>query len=112
MSEEVKAKVKALFPEDVEGIYISKNDYDRLYGDLTLENIELKQEIERLNKELEKYKYTADELNEIERLNNIINELEKWLAKEYISGNYEELYRIGLQDSYDKLQELKGSVKE
>lgn len=53
MSEEVKAKVKALFPEDVEGIYISKNDYDRLYGDLTLENIELKQEIERLKKELQ-----------------------------------------------------------
>ena len=49
---------------------------------------------------------------EIERLNNIINELENWLAKEYISGCYEELYRIGLQDSYDKLQELKGSDKE
>ena len=49
MKKEVEAKVKALFPEDLEGIYISKNDYDRLYGDLTLENIELKQEIERLN---------------------------------------------------------------
>lgn len=40
---------------------------------------EREQEIERLNKELEKYKYSADELNEIERLNNIkqkaINEL-------------------------------------
>ena len=43
-----KAKIKALFPEEVETITISKNDYDRLYGNLTLENIELKQEIERL----------------------------------------------------------------
>ena len=45
---------------------------------------------------------------EIERLNNIINKLENWLSKEYMSGCYEELYRIGLLDSYNKLQELKG----
>lgn len=51
--EEVKAKVKALFPEDVEEIYISKNDYDRLYGDLTLENIELKQRIDKAIRECE-----------------------------------------------------------
>ena len=37
---------------------------------------------------------------EIERLNNIINELERWLGNEYISGNYEELYRIGLKDCH------------
>lgn len=42
-------KVKALFPDNVEKIIISKDDYDRLTGELTLENIELKQEIERLN---------------------------------------------------------------
>lgn len=36
-------------------------------------------EIERLNKELEKYKYSADELNEIERLNNIIQEVREYL---------------------------------
>ena len=47
--EECKAKLKALFPAGVEVIAISKNDYDKLYGDLTLENIELKQENERLN---------------------------------------------------------------
>lgn len=52
-----------------------------------------------------------DEQQEILKLNNIINELENWLAKEYISGCYEELYRIGLQDGYNKLQELKGEDK-
>lgn len=81
------------------------------------------EEIERLNKKIEQYENPEDMTlmfmwcdekakDEIKRLNHIINELENWLAKEYISGNYEELYRIGLQDSYDKLQELKGSNKE
>ena len=69
-------------------------------------------EIERLNKELEKYKYTADELNEIERLNNIINELEKWL-KDYIKlfdkpDMLEEQTLEDLKEVLDKLQELKG----
>lgn len=100
MSEEVEAKVKALFPENVEGIYISKNDYDRLYGDLTLENIELKEEIERLN--------------------NIINELEKELNKDfntYMTGNRQngKVYKAGADNYrmhiYLKLQELKGSDK-
>lgn len=70
MSEELKAKVKAIFPEDVEGIYISKNDYDRLYGDLTLENIELKEEIERLTKQNkalnEMYGLTKEEIKKTE----------------------------------------------
>ena len=67
-------------------------------------------EIERLNKELENLKKlnNANYQSFIET-NKTIIELENWLAKEYISGCYEELYRIGLQDSYDKLQELKGS---
>ena len=58
MREEAETTVKALFPEDVEGIYISKNDYARFIGDLTLENIELQQEIERLEniiKEVREY---------------------------------------------------------
>ena len=110
MSEELKAKVKAIFPEDVEGMYISKNDYDRLYGDMTLENIELKEEIERLN--------------------NIINELEKSL-KELIRYSLEcyEKYEVNWEerkcvsntwltgrDSYlsilNYLQRLKGNDKE
>ena len=44
-----ESKIKALLPEGVEAIIVKKDDYDRLYGDMTLENIELKQEIERLN---------------------------------------------------------------
>lgn len=42
-------KVKALFPDNVEKIIISKDDYDRLTGELTLENIELKKETEILH---------------------------------------------------------------
>lgn len=45
-------------------------------------------EIERLNQELEKYKYSADELNEIERLNNIIKEVRELRNK--ISNLYYE----------------------
>jgi hypothetical protein len=44
---DIKAKMKPLFPEDVEMICISKDDYDRLYGDLTYENIELKDRIDK-----------------------------------------------------------------
>ena len=47
---DLKSKMKTLFPEDVEMVCISKNDYDRLYGDLTYENIELK---DRINKAIE-----------------------------------------------------------
>ena len=57
-------KVKALFPDNVEKIIISKDDYDRLTGELTLENIELKQEIERLqfiiNEALRKLRASKD----------------------------------------------------
>lgn len=53
---------------------------------------------------------------EIERLNNIINKLEKWL-KEYIDlfkepDIYEEQTLEDLKVVLDKLQELKGSDKE
>ena len=100
--EELEAKVKAIFPEDVEGMYISKNDYDRLYGDMTLENIELKEEIERLN--------------------NIINELEKWLLEKSNTETESEKEgyfnpsilreRATLRLVYDYLQNLKDSDKE
>ena len=52
------AKSKALLPEGVEAVVISKDDYDRLSGELTKENIELKLEIERLHsiiKEVREY---------------------------------------------------------
>lgn len=40
-------KIKALFPEGIETITISKNDYDRLYGQLTYENIILQSKIDK-----------------------------------------------------------------
>ena len=47
---------------------------------------------------------------EIERLNNIINELEKWLdKKEKLTFN---LWNKGIHEVQRKLQELKGSGKE
>lgn len=110
VSEEIKAKVKALFPEDVEGIYISKNDYDRLYGDLTLENIELKKEIETeitLNKQLLKDIDKAGK--EIERLNNIIKEV-----KEYIHWRYDEhqdIYKYQMEELLEILDK-EGNVDE
>ena len=84
--EELLAKYKAVFPDNVEAIVVRKDDYDRLYGDLTIENIELKQKIKRLN--------------------NIINELEKFLnGDDWTSVNGV----IAVHLIKYKLQELKGS---
>lgn len=106
MSEEVEAKVKALFPENVEGIYISKNDYDRLYGDLTLENINLKQEIERLNKECDTYMKIAT------KRGNIIKEAIEYI-NECIKGNYFRRYDDEVYKMCDELLEIldKGEIK-
>lgn len=54
MNEDKKGKMKVLFPDDIETITISKNDYDRLYGDLTYQNMELQQENARLKDKIEK----------------------------------------------------------
>lgn len=45
---------------------------------------------------------------EVERLNNIINELEKWLKYEW----YEMGEDIGLDEVLNKIEELKGEDKE
>ena len=39
--------IKALFPEGIETITISKNDYDRLYGQLTYQNMVLQSKIDK-----------------------------------------------------------------
>lgn len=52
MNEDKKGKMKVLFPDDIETITISKNDYDRLYGDLTYQNMELQQENAQLKNKL------------------------------------------------------------
>ena len=55
-------------------------------------------------------------LKEIERLNNIINELEKWLVEWREMLDCPDFYEEGIidciNDTLTKLQELKGSDKE
>lgn len=53
-----KEYFSSTMPEDTEFVILTKNNYDRQQKDLALENIELKQENEKLNKiidELENY---------------------------------------------------------
>lgn len=56
---------------------------------------------------MEVYDELEKALKEIDRLKNIIKEFENWLRIEIWSIEYNGLYRIGLQDSLDKLEELK-----
>ena len=63
-----------------------------------------KEDYKRICLQLEYELYKKDK--EIERLNNIINELEKWLKNEHENG-YEVYYIMAIQDILDKLKELK-----
>ena len=71
---DLKATMKPLFPEDVEMLCISKDDYDRLYGDLTYENIELK---DRINKAIEYIEIGLTNEEEAEELLNILQGSDK-----------------------------------
>ena len=55
-----------------------------------------------------------EQSEEIERLNNVINELEKWLDKEINQLKLEDNYESAdtLEIVQEELQELKGSDKE
>jgi len=98
-------KVKALFPENVEKIIITKNDYDRLTGDLTLENIELKQEIERLNKENTILRQNSQYLvKQNDELEEVINK-----AIEYIEQHND--YFLLKREVKELLDILKGDDK-
>ena len=98
-------KVKALFPDNVEKIIISKDDYDRLTGELTLENIELKQEIERLNAELELYKDNQIHLiNQLEQKDNSIKEVRELLNQEW--------YSVLRKGTITKVKEILDKVEE
>lgn len=66
------AKIKALFPEEVEAVVVRKDDYDRLYGDLTLENIELKQTLESIEKYIRKYDTNTLDTKTLCILNDIL----------------------------------------
>ena len=103
---------------------ISYEEYEKLF-DTVYYILTKKDEIETLtkrNKEIyEGFMATTEELcettKEVERLNNIINELEKYLQNEIHNGRSEDnVWLMGCYDEdreiLDKLQELKGSDKE
>lgn len=72
-------------------------EYERIYN----ENCKLREEHNITDIKL---------LDENNRLNNIIDELEKWLKKEHENG-YEVYYLMAIQDILDKLKELKEENK-
>lgn len=94
--------------------------YDK--DELIDEILKNEDEIERLNKELQDTKehlgeYLYEQEGENKRLNNIINEFEKWLIIQhdiYKNIDKEENTRVSCQylKAKDKLQELKGGDKE
>lgn len=79
MSEEIKAKMKACFPEGLEAIMISKDDYDRLCGDLTYRNVVLQQENQQLK---EKYLNAASDYETTKSENQQLKEKIEWYEKE------------------------------
>ena len=85
-----------MIPDDVEKIIMTKEDYDRNVEQLLLDKCKAELEVERLN--------------------NIINELEKWLVEWREMLDCPDFYEEGIidciNDTLTKLQELKGSDKE
>ena len=61
---------------------------------------------------VEAHKHLVTANKEIERLNNIINELEKYLEKIIIDGGTRGSMTFWYRQIYEYLQELKGSDKE
>ena len=59
------------------------------------------------DKKCEHYISKREYYFENQRLKSIIEELEKYLCQEYMFDGYEELYKIGIKDCYNKLKELK-----
>lgn len=101
-------KVKSLFPDNVEKIIISKGDYDRLTGELTLENIKSKQEIERLNTTIQ------SNINSYNKLAKYSSDLEDRIDKaiEYIEKHSNSFSVLDIISNSELLKILKGSDKE
>ena len=93
MSEEIKAKMKACFPEGLEAIMISKDDYDRLCGDLTYRNVVLQQENQQLKEKIEWYEKENKHNQEI-----IIKDTK---VLDEIREITKELYEIGVEWHWD-----------
>ena len=80
---------------------------------LKAENKKLKEEVERLIISLQaQEELTMNEHIKVERLNNIINELEKTLIEWHEYWEDDDSYSWQYKNAYDYLQELKGSDKE
>lgn len=81
-----------MIPDDLEKIIMTKEDYDRNVEQLLLDKCKAELEVERLN--------------------NIIKELEKKLLEWHEYWEYDDEYNWQYKDTYDYLQELKGSNEE
>lgn len=79
-----EGKIKVLFPDDIETITISKNDYDRLYGEMTLENIELKEENEKLHTIIKEVRKEIEEADDDITLNLSVNYMHKAFKKDLL----------------------------
>ena len=82
-----------MIPDDVEKIIMTKEDYDRNMEQLLYDKINAEQEVEKLN--------------------NIINEIEKDLLDRYYGRGKYHLSTdiIGIPTFYRKIKELKGDDK-
>lgn len=85
-----------------------QNNYN--YMKMLCSNLTRNQLIEDLTIKCEELYLTRKKYEKLEieniRLNNIINKLEKWLKEEHENG-YEVYYLMAIQDTLDKLKELK-----
>lgn len=86
--EEVIKQYKSLFPDNVEAIILTKEEYDKQLGKLQYENIELKLELENLNKEWEDFLTKTPTYIRIEK------------AIEYIENN--DLYEEVIDDLFEE----------
>lgn len=67
-------EIKTLFPDNIETITISKNDYDRLFGEITYKNIILQQRIDKAVESIEDCKkVNGDEKTCIIDYNYLLN---------------------------------------
>ena len=115
--------------------YLEAQNSEEIFGGDYTSAVELKfakKEIERLNKKIEQYENPEDMTlmfmwcdekakDEIKRLNNIINELEKWLEEEQdrlareTSNIYEDSLgktRLVNENIYEEVQKIKDKLHE
>ena len=97
MSEKIKAQMKACFPEGLEAIMITKDDYDRLCGDLTYENNELKLVLDKVREENQQLK------EELKDENNYHNEAVKWYKEAFDTEQERIKYKSVLDEIREKI---------